>query len=112
MNRVPVHIVTATERAQVSALIARCVAESADWAGLELLTCPCCTGRAELQVKLVRLLRERRPARVFIGLVDPSHQTGLARVLIDWPLARYVVQGRAVRLPEDAALVPGALEEG
>jgi len=112
MSRVPVHIVTGTERAQASALIARCVAERADWAGLELLTCPCCTGRAELQVKLVRLLRERRPARVFVGVVEPSHQTGLARVLSDWPLAQYVVQGRAVRLPEDATLLPGALEEG
>lgn len=112
MSRIPVHIVTGTERAQASALIARCVAERADWAGLELQSCPCCTGRAELQVKLVRLLRERRPARVLIGLVEASHQTGLARVLSDWPLAQYVVQGRAVRLPEDATLAPGALEDG
>jgi len=112
MSRVPVHIVTGTQRAQASALIARCIAERPDWAGLELLTCPCCTGRVELQVKLARLLREQRPARVFISLVDPAHQAGLARVLDGWPLAQHVVQGRALRLPQDAALAPQALEEG
>jgi len=112
MSRVPVHIVTGTQRAQASALIARCIAERPDWAGLELLTCPCCTGRVELQVKLAQLLRERRPARVFIGLVDPSHQAGLARVLDGWPLVQHVVQGRALRIPEDAALTPRAIEDG
>jgi hypothetical protein len=111
MSRVTVHIVTGIERAQASALIARCIAERPDWAGLELLSCPCCTGRVELQVKLARLLRERRPARVLVGMVKPSHQPELARVLSSWPLAQHVVQGRAVRLPEDATLVPGALEE-
>lgn len=112
MSRVTVHIVTGTERAQASALIARCTAEHPDWAGLELMSCPCCTGRVELQVRLARLLRERRPARVFVGMVEPSHQPELARVLGSWPLAKYVVQGRALCLPEDAALAPRTLEEG
>lgn len=112
MSRVPVHIVTGTEPAQASALIASCIAQRPDWAGLELQTCPCCTGRVELQVKLAQLLRERRPARVFIGLTDPAHQAGLARVLDGWPLVQHVVQGRVLRLPEDAPLAPHALEEG
>jgi hypothetical protein len=105
-----VHIVTGIERAAASALIARCVAARPDWAALELQSCPCCTGRAELQVRLARLLREQDPARVLIGVVEPSHRGALERVLAAWPLAQYVVLGRALRLPEDAALTPEALE--
>jgi hypothetical protein len=112
VNRVTVHVVTGTERSAGSALIARCVAARSDWAGLELQSCPCCTGRAELQVRLARLLREQRLARVLIGVVEPSHVGALERALAAWPLVQYVALGRALRIPEDAALAPDALEAG
>jgi len=110
VSQVTVHIVTGTERAAASAFIARCVAARPDWAGLELQSCPCCTGRAELQVRLARLLREQQPVRVLVGVVEPSHHRAFERVLAGWPLAQYVVPGRALRIPEDAALAPEALD--
>lgn len=110
MSRVTVHVVIGTERALASVLIGRCVAARPDWAALELLACPCCSGRAELQVRLARLLRERHPARVLIGVVEPSHWTALGRVLTSWPLSQYVVPGRALNVPEDAALTAEGLE--
>ena len=110
MKRVPVHVVSGTERAGGSALLARCAAARSDWGVLELLSCPCCAGRAELQVRLARLLRERHPVRVLVGFVDPSHRAALERVLTSWPLARYVVPGRVLNLPQDAALPPEALD--
>jgi len=99
-----------TQRALGSALMTRCAAARPDWAVLELLSCPCCTGRAELQVRLARLLREQRPARVLIGFVEASHGAALERVLSSWPLAQYVVPGRTLSVPEDATLEPEALE--
>jgi hypothetical protein len=110
VSQVTVHIVTGIDRAAASAFIARYIAARPDWAGLELQSCPCCTGRAELQVRLARLLREQHPARVLVGVVEPSHRGALERVLAAWPLARYVVPGRALRIPEDAALAPDALD--
>lgn len=110
MIRVRVHIVTGTERASASALIARCIAAHPDWAGLELQSCPCCTGRAELQVRLARLLRERHPSCVLIGVIEPQHLPGVERVLATWPLVQYVVPGRALRVPEDATLSPDILD--
>ena len=110
MSRVPVHIVAGTDRALAAALMARCAAARPEWGVLELLGCPCCSGRPELQVKLARLLRERRPARVLIGFCDPAHRVALERVLTCWPLAQYVVPGRTLNLPEDVALAPEALE--
>lgn len=110
MKRVPVHLVTGGARTLGRALMTRCAAARADWEMLELSSCPCCTGRAELQVKLVRLLRERHPARVLVGFVEPEHQAAFERVLTSWPLAQYVVPGRALSAPEDAALGPEALE--
>jgi len=105
-----VHVVIGTQQALGSALMARVAVARPDWAVLELLNCPCCTGRVELQVKLARLLREQRPARVLIGLVESSHGAALRRVLATWPLAQYVVPGRTLSVPEDAALAPEALE--
>ena len=104
------HFVTGTQPGLGSALMARLAAARPTWAVLELLSCPCCTGRAEIQVRLARLLREQRPARVLVGFVDSSHGAALARVLANWPLAQYVVPGRALSVPEDAALEPEALE--
>lgn len=110
MTRVPVHVVTGAPGAQLAALITRLRAARADWAVLEPNACPCCVGRVELQVGLVRLLRARRPARVLVRLVDAAHQVALERVLRESPLGQYVVPARPIRLPEDAALTPTALE--
>jgi len=110
VKRVPVHLVTAAERTLGRALMTRCAAARADWEMLELASCPCCTGRSELQVKLVRLLRERHPARVLVGFVEPAHQAAFERVLTSWPLAQYVAPGRALSVPDDAALTPEAIE--
>lgn len=110
MKRVPVHLVTGAERTLGRALIARCSAARADWETLELASCPCCTGRAELQVKLVRLLRERHPARVLVGFVEPAHRAAFERVLASWPLAQYIVPARALSVPEDAELTAEMLE--
>jgi hypothetical protein len=110
VSRVPVHVVTGSDRALAGALMGRCTAARPDWAALELLSCPCCTGRAELQVRLARLLRDRRPARVLVGLVEPPHQAALERVLASWPLVQYVVLGRALSLPQDAAVTPETLD--
>jgi hypothetical protein len=63
-----------------------------------------------MQVSLTRLLRDRHPRRVFIGLADAAHSAALGRALGDWPLARYVASGRAIALPDDAGLPPEALE--
>lgn len=110
MRRVPVHVVSGTERAIGSALMARCTAARSDWGVLKLQCCPCCAGRAELQVRLARLLREQHPARVLVGFVEPSHRVALERVLSSWPLSQYVVLGRVLNLPHDAALSPEALD--
>jgi len=64
----------------------------------------------ELQVRLVKLLREERPARVLIGLVDPSHRAALERMLAGWPFSNHVVPGRALSVPQDTSLTPEALE--
>ena len=110
MTAVPVHVVTGAPGAQLAGLIARLRAAHDDWAVLEPIACPCCVGRVELQVGLVRLLRAQRPARVLVRLVDAAHQAAFDRVLREWPLAQHVVPARAIHLPEDAALTPEALE--
>jgi hypothetical protein len=105
VSRVPVHPVSGPPEARRDWL-ARIDEDSAVLASS---SCPCCIGRVEMQVKLVRLLRERRPARVFVELADDTHLATFARVLGEWPLAQYVEAGRAVRLPEQRALDPAAL---
>lgn len=73
-------------------------------AALAPVSCPCCTGRVEMQVSLTRLLRDRKPERVFIELSDEAHLSTFARVVAEWPLAQYVQSARPVRLPEDRLL--------
>jgi hypothetical protein len=48
-------------------------------------------GRIELQVELVRAIREQTPRGVLIALPDASHVPALRRALGEWPLAEYVV---------------------
>jgi hypothetical protein len=110
VSRVPVHVVTGSDRALAGALMARCAAARPDWAVLALQTCPCCTGRAELEVGLARLLRDRRPARVLIGLCVSEHRAALERTLRSWPLAQYIRAARTLSVPEDAAIAPAMLE--
>lgn len=110
MNRVPVHICVGSERGLGRALLARLAAARPGWAVLELQSCPCCAGRAELQVRLARLLREQRPARVLIGYVEPAHEAALERALASWPLAQYVARRRTLQVPDDVDLDAGELD--
>jgi hypothetical protein len=48
-------------------------------------------GRIQLQVDLVRLVREERPRGVLIELRDQTHRHALRRSLGEWPLSDYVV---------------------
>ena len=61
------------------------------WVRLQPRNCPCCVGRVELQVELVRLIREQKPRGVQIALPEASHIASLRRALGEWPLAEYVV---------------------
>lgn len=63
----------------------------AGWAILRPGACPCCVGRIQLQVDLVRLVREQRPAGVLIELPDPVHGQALRRSLREWPFCEYLV---------------------
>lgn len=110
MSRTPVHICVCEEHYRAGALLARLAAARSDWAVLELKSCPCCTGRAELQVRLARLLREQRPARVLVGYVQSAHLAALERTLASWPLSQYLVQSRTLHVPDDAGLGPEELE--
>jgi hypothetical protein len=47
-------------------------------------------GRVQLQVNLVQLVREQRPAGVLIELQDRSHRYALRRTLGEWPFSEYV----------------------
>ena len=124
MTRVPLHVVAGPARSGKSALIARMLNARERWLGMENarlaaahpmlrplpLGCPCCTARTAFQVGPARALRETRAERIFIELADPAHLGALRRVLGKWPLTRYVERARDIRLPEDAALAPEALE--
>ncbi len=112
MNRVPVHVCIGSERESGRRLLARLAAARPGWAVLELQSCPCCAGRAELQVRLARLLREQRPARVLVGYVEPAHEAAFERALAEWPLAQYLTPGRRLQLPEDVNLEARELEAG
>lgn len=109
MRRTPVHVVTGSTADEREALIAKFLAAKSGWRAFAPRGCPCCTGRVETQVGLARLLREAAPDRVLLELPDPQHLAALARALREWPLARYVVPERVIKLPEDAALEPEAL---
>lgn len=43
--------------------------------------CPCCTGQLEFRVALTRLLREARPARLFLELGAASHMSDVLTTL-------------------------------
>lgn len=78
MNRVPVRLVGGP------------VETPPGWAWLRPSACPCCAGRVQLQVNLVQLVREQRPAGVLIELQDRSHRYALRRTLGEWPFSEYV----------------------
>jgi len=79
MSRVPVRIA------------ADAAAAPAGWAVLRQGACPCCVGKVQLQVDLVRLVREDRPPGVFIELPDRLHAQTLRRSLREWPFSDYLV---------------------
>ena len=60
------------------------------WVVLKTRGCPCCTARVEMQVALVRLIRERTPRGIVIELPDASHLPALQRALGEWPLSQSV----------------------
>jgi hypothetical protein len=103
--RVPVHPVCGPPEAR-AAWLAR-IKEGG--AVLSARSCPCCVGRVEMQIGLARLLRERRPERIFVDLRDATHLATFEKVLSEWPLAQYVAAGRAIRLPQDGPLDCNAL---
>ena len=59
--------------------------------------CPCCTGRVALEVSLARLLRERRPRRLYIEVPDSLHRAQLVAVLAREPLSKYLVPAEGLR---------------
>jgi hypothetical protein len=111
VSAVPVHAVVGAPGSGKSALIARHAAEHPDWLGFVNVClqdlpnlvvapagCPCCTARVAMRVALTRLLRERRPARVYVEMPDAAHAAQLARVLTEWPLSQYVAPAPAISL--------------
>ena len=61
------------------------------WAVLRPGACPCCVGRIQMQVDLVRVVREERPSGVLIELPHQGHCHALRRSLGEWPFSDYVV---------------------
>jgi len=59
--------------------------------------CPCCTARIALQVSLARLIRERRPRRIYVEIADAGHAARLGEVLRAWPLGQYVEHAGEIR---------------
>jgi hypothetical protein len=108
VKRTPVHAVTGAPAARAS-LVVRLLGARPSWARVDPAGCPCCTGRVETQLALVRLLRESKPERVLLELADETHLASLQRALGEWPLARYVELARVIRLPQDCALAPETL---
>lgn len=82
----------------------RAQAARPDWAVLQSNGCPCCSGRVVLQVTLARLLRERRPGRVLLVTAAGTHADAAVATLREAPLAAYLIEGRALCLPRDAAV--------
>jgi G3E family GTPase len=71
--------------------------------------CVCCVGQVGLRVALTRLLREARPARLYVELTEPSHLGAALKTLANpWLAAVIRVESvigvaDAARLPRDAA---------
>ena len=124
MSAVTAHLVCGPPGSGKSALIRRRVAERRAWLGfvnaadrydepmlrLAPSGCPCCTARVVMQVELARALRETRPQRVLVEIVSADHLADVERTLHRDPLGRYLMPGRPVWLPADAALTADALE--
>lgn len=124
MSAVTAHLVCGPPGSGKSALIRRLVAERRAWLGFVNATdrgdepmlrlapsgCPCCTARVVMQVELARALRETRPRRVLVEIVSADHLADVKRTLHGDPLGRYLMPGRPVWLPADAALTADALE--
>lgn len=79
MRRVPVKLVAEPRDAL------------AGWTVLRPSACPCCVGRVQMQVDLVRVVREERPRGVLIEMPDQGHRHALRRALGEWPFSDYVV---------------------
>lgn len=82
---------------------------AADDAVLSPATCPCCAGRVEIQITMARMVRERRPRRIFVEFANEEHLGAFGRALNQWPLSQYVEPAPPVRLPEDRLLSPAHL---
>lgn len=63
----------------------------AGWEVLRPSACPCCVGRVQLQVDLVKLIREQRPPGVRIEIPEAAHRHALRRTLCEWPFSDYLV---------------------
>jgi G3E family GTPase len=63
--------------------------------------CVCCTAQVELRVALTRLLRESRPARLFIELAAASHVENVLRMLHGPWLAPVLQLGPVVAVGND-----------
>lgn len=112
MGPIPVHAVTGAPGSGKSSRIARYAELDPGSLGLvnvrvkdlpnlviAPLGCPCCTARVALQVTLARLLRQRKPARVYVELPEREHAAALSAVLREWPLSQYVVPGEVLGAP-------------
>jgi hypothetical protein len=112
VDAIPVHAVSGAPRSGKSAHVARCAELEPESLGLvnvrvkdlpnlvlAPLGCPCCTARVALQVALARLVREHRPARIYIELPEPAHASALRAVLRQWPLSQYVAPGKILEMP-------------
>jgi hypothetical protein len=112
VSGIPVHAVIGARGTGKSALIARHAAAHPDWLGFVNVRlqdlpnlvvspagCPCCTARVAMRVALTRLLRERKPSRIYVEMGEFAHAPQLARVLGEWPLSQYVAPAPAVSLP-------------
>lgn len=82
-----------------------------DDAVLSPAACPCCAGRVEIQITLARVMRERRPQRIFVELANEEHLGAFGRALNQWPLNQYVRSALPIRLPEDRLLSPENLND-
>ena len=63
----------------------------AGWIVLRPAGCPCCTGRVQVQVELVRLIRARRPEGIVLELANDAHRGNVERALREKPVSDYLV---------------------
>ena len=71
--------------------------------------CPCCTGQVAFRVALTRLLREARPARLFIELNAAGHLAATLKTLSGPWIAPVLALGPVVEMVDlDAGDAPAA----